>query len=327
MNTNITILGTGAYGLALALMFHRNHCHITMWTKFEEEKEQIEQNHENGKVLKDVKIPSDIILTTNLQAAVANAHLIVIAIPVPFVDNVCQEMKPYVNVEQHFCIASKGIEQQTGFLTCDILRKYIKSDKIAVISGPTFAIDIASYCPVGLVLATHNQETRQLLLRTLQNDHLRLRPVDDIIGVELCGAVKNVIAIAAGIIDGLGFPDSTQAMFITESLNDLKNLIISLGGSRETILTYAGFGDLLLTATSTKSRNYRFGCLLGSNASSNVITEYINKTTIEGLYTLNALNVLLKERDVSMPIINIIYEIVYQKRNPKDLIKFIVEKD
>ena len=324
---NITILGTGAYGLSLSLMFHKNKCNIKMWTKFEEERDMLIEKREHVKVLPGVKIPSDIYFTTDMKDAVSDADLIVVAVPAGFVDSVSSELKYCITPEQHICIASKGIEQGTCSFVYDILTRYISSENVAVISGPSFAVDIASFCPIGLTLATFNEETEKLIVKALQNEYLKLRSTKDIVGVEICGSIKNVIAIAAGMLDGMGFPESTQAMFITESLNDIKSLIHALGGDKNTILSYAGFGDLLLTATSKKSRNFRFGYLLGSNTSKDEVDYYMNNTTIEGLYTLKSIYKLLRDQKVEMPIIDLIYDIIYKDRDPKDLVKFLIEKD
>ena len=167
------------------------------------------------------------------------------------------------------------------FFPIDTIKpRYIDSDNVAVISGPSFAVDIASLCPIGLSLATSNEETDSLIKKTLQNDYLKLRSTHDIVGVELCGSIKNVIAIAAGILDGMGFPESTQAMFITESLHDIKSLINALGGDGNTILSFAGFGDLLLTCTSVKSRNYSFGKMIGNCTDKKEIDEYKTKLLV-----------------------------------------------
>ena len=323
---NISILGTGAYGLSLALMFHRNNCKIKMWAKFDEEKEMLEKERENKVKLPGVKLPKEIIFTTDMKEAVEGADLIVIAVPAGFVDSISAELKYCIKPNQHICIASKGIERDTCSFVYDILSRYINTDKIAVISGPSFAVDIASLCPIGLSLATTNEKTEEILKKTLQNDYIKLRTTHDIVGVEICGSIKNVIAIAAGMLDGMGFPESTQAMFITESLNDIKNLIAALGGDPKTILSFAGFGDLLLTATSVKSRNFRYGVIL-STGTREEINEYENNTTIEGLYTLQSIYKLLKDKKVEMPIIDLIYDIIYEGKDPKSLATFLIEKD
>lgn len=297
-----------------------------MWTRFIDELNMLEKKRENTQVLPKVKIPTSIKFTDNMEKAIANSDLIVIAIPAAFCDNVFSELKHYIKKEQHICIATKGIEQDTCLFIVDVLEKYIKTKNIAVISGPSFAIDIASNVPIGLSLATKNKKTEALIKEALQNEFLKLRTTEDIIGTEICGSIKNVIAIAAGMLSGLKMPESTQAMFITESLHDIKELIKALGGDGKTILSFAGFGDLLLTCTSTKSRNFRFGVMIGEKKSSKEIQNYIDNTTIEGLYTLKSIHKLLKNKKVNIPIINLIYDIVFNHKEPEELKRFLIEK-
>ena len=323
---NISILGTGAYGLALALMFYKNNNKITMWTKFEEEKDRITKEHENSKVLPGIKIPNDITISTDFKEVIKDANLIVVAVPAGFVDDVSFELSKYYNEEQYVLLASKGIERDSCLFIADIFKKHVKTRKYAVISGPSFAVDMVTNCPIGLTLASENKKTRKLVKEALESDSIKLRETRDVIGVEVCGSIKNVIAIAAGMLDGLGYPESTQAMFIVESLHDIKELISKLGGDRKTILSYAGFGDLLLTATSKKSRNFSYGRLLGSKTSSKEIEEYVNKTTIEGLYTIQSIYKLLKNKKVKIPIINLIYDIIERKKEVEMLPQFLINK-
>ena len=322
----ITILGSGAYGLSLALMINQNNLEVTIWTKFNEEKEMLEKYHENKNVLKGIKLPSSFKYTTDMKEAVDGAKLIIIAVPAGFVDDISRELRNYIKKEQHVCIGSKGIEQDTCLFVTDVFKKYIKTSKLAVISGPSFAVDIASNVPIGLSLGSKNKETTLLLRKVLQNNTLKLRPTRDVLGIEICGSIKNVIAIAAGMLDGMGMPESTQAMFITESLNDIKNLIKALGGSKKTILSFAGFGDILLTCTSKKSRNFTYGYMIGSGVSKKEIDDYLARTTVEGLYTLKSIYKLLDNRKVNMPIINLIYNIIFNNFNPHDLLQFLIKK-
>ena len=321
----VTILGAGAYGLALATMVNENNHKITIWTKLDSELEELKKNHTNNRVLPDFVLPNNFEYTNNLKKAVENTDLIIIAVPAGFVDSVSKELKQYYK-NQHICIASKGIEQDTCLFVTDVLKKYIKTDKIAVISGPSFAIDIIKKVPIGLSLATTNKDTENITIKALQNEYLKLRPTHDVIGIEICGSVKNIIAIAAGIIEGLGLPESTQAMFITESLHDIKELIKALGGDKKTILSFAGFGDLLLTATSIKSRNFRFGKMIGENTPKELIEEFKNNTTIEGLYTLKSIYKLLDNKKVNIPIINLIYDIIFNDKDPNEIKKFLINK-
>lgn len=323
----VAVLGTGAYGIALAKVVHENKFEVSMWTKFETELNSLLKERVNKFVLPDVKIPKKIKITSDLKEAICDAELIILAVPAGALNSVLEELKSCIKDSQHICIASKGIEQDTCNFAHDVLLRHIKTDKFAVISGPSFAIDIINHDPIGLTLASKNNETCNLISKVFQNSYLRLRRTEDIIGVEVCGSVKNIIAIAAGILKGMGYSESAQAMLITESLHDIKGLIKALGGSEKTILSYAGFGDLLLTATSLKSRNFQFGYMLGSKVSQKEIKNYMTSTTIEGLYTLASIYKLIKDKKVDMPIIDLINDIIYNNEDPRELCCFLIKKD
>lgn len=323
---NIAILGTGAYGLALSLMFYKNGNNIKMWTKFKEEKDSILKNRVNERVLPGVRIPEEIFISNNFKEVVTDANLIVIAVPAAFVDDVSVKLKEYIGKDQYVLLASKGIERDSCLFVADIFRKNIRTKKYAIISGPSFAVDIVTSCPIGLTVASESKKTLKLVKKLLENDSIKLRETNDVIGVEVCGSIKNVIAIAAGVLDGMGYPESTQAMFITESLHDIKELINKLGGDKKTILSYAGFGDLLLTATSKKSRNFTYGYMLGKKENKEIIDDYVKNTTIEGLYTIKSIYKLLKNKKVRIPIINLIHDIIENKKEVEKLPEFLITK-
>ena len=317
----ISILGAGAFGLALASIFKENNNDVTVWSRFEEEVASLREKNTNEKI-KNIKLPSGIKYTSNLKDTVESSELLVIAIPAEFVDDLVKQLKTLVK-KQYILIASKGIENDTFSFLEEVVRRGINTRKIAVISGPTFAIDIVKSYPVAFTLASRSWTTREVIKKTLINSHVKVRPSRDVVGVEVCGAIKNVISIASGMIEGMNYPESTKAMFITESLHDLKNLIKALGGNKKTILTFAGFGDLLMTATSTKSRNFTFGKMFGENRSKEEIEKYKKETTIEGLYTLESIYNLIKKKKVYMPIIYLIKDIVDGKKEAKTLIDLL----
>ena len=317
----ISILGAGAFGLALASIFKENNNDVTVWSRFEEEVASLREKNTNEKI-KNIKLPTGIKYTSNLKDTVESSELLVIAIPAQFVDDLVKQLKTLVK-KQYILIASKGIENDTFSFLEEVVRRGINTRKIAVISGPTFAIDIVKSYPVAFTLASRSWMTREVIKKTLVNSHVKVRPSRDVVGVEVCGAIKNVISIASGMIEGMNYPESTKAMFITESLHDLKNLIKALGGNKKTILTFAGFGDLLMTATSTKSRNFTFGKMLGENRPKEEIEKYKKETTIEGLYTLESIYNLIKKKKVYMPIIYLIKDIVDGKKEAKTLIDLL----
>lgn len=322
----IGILGTGAYGMALSNILIDNNCKVTMWTKFEEEKKQLEDTRKNERLIPNFYISSEIKLTTNIKECVEDKELLIIAIPAAFVDSVCKEMKPYIK-DDNILIATKGIEQKTGMFIHQIVKNNLNTKNIAVLSGPSFAIDIVSKMPIGLSLATKSKKTKDIVLKAMENNYIKLRTTNDIIGVEICGAIKNVIALSSGIIDGLGANESTKAMLLTEAIHDMKEIIDAFNGDKKTVLSFAGIGDLLLTCTSTKSRNFTYGKLIGMKKEKQEIDTYRKETTIEGLYTLESIYLLLKKKKVNIPIIDLIYEIVIKGNNPDKLLTFLVEKD
>ena len=321
-NMKVTILGTGAYGLALSKILSENKNEVVLWTTFESEKEELLKTKTSSK-LEGFKLDNKVKVTTNLEESINGSNLIVLAIPTQFITDVCINLKEYIKNDQYICIASKGIEQGTCLFIHDMVKKQIKTNKIGAISGPSFAIDLVSKVPVGLSVASKSKKTRDIIMKAFCNSHFKLYPTIDIIGIEVCGAIKNVIAIASGMIDGLGLPISTQALLITESLHDIKALIYALGGSKKTVLSFAGFGDIILTCTSLKSRNYRFGKLIGSHASIEEIEKYKSEYTVEGLYTLKSIYKLINNKKINIPTINIIYDIVFKNKEVDSLIKYL----
>lgn len=322
----VTVIGTGAYGLALALSLAKNKNDVMMWTENESTYQEFLESHQLKSIL-DVDIPKNIHLTTSYEKALADSSLILLVPASKYIDVVCQKMKPFYQKKTPICVATKGIEESTEELLSNIVENVLETKNVAVISGPTFAIDMAHEEPVALALGSKNAKTRDLVIEALSHDRLKLRPTKDIIGIQLCGAVKNIIAIAAGILKGLGYSESTQAFLINESLHDIKNIIYYLGGNPKTILSFAGVGDLTLTCTSTKSRNFSFGYVIGSTKDPKKIRKYLDENTVEGYFTLNTVYKLLRKKSVRIPLITTIYNVVYNDEDPNTLATFLIEKE
>ncbi len=316
----VGIIGTGAFGLALSKIFVDNSNDVIMWTRSKETQKDLELNR-TSKRLDNFVLDKNIKITTNMED-ISKCDLIVLAVPAKHIDEIIFKYDKLFS-KKMILIASKGIENDTYSFIEEIVRRYVSDAKIAVLSGPSFAIDIVRGEPIGFSLASCDRKLIITIKKMMASKTIKIRGTGDIIGVELCGAIKNVIAIAAGMLDGLGYCESTQAMFITKSLHDLKNLIYSLGGSKKTILTYAGFGDLLMTATSKKSRNYSFGRLFGEYKTKEEIEKYLMSTTVEGLYTLESIYGLLRKKQVDMPIIDLVKDIVEYKKDVKELITYL----
>lgn len=317
----ICILGAGAFGLCLGIVANENKHDVTIWTKFEDEKKYIIDNRKSP-TLPNISIDSTINISTDLKSSIMESDLIVIALPASVIRSVLTDAKPYISNTKHICIASKGIEQNTCKFISSIVKEIIKTNNLCVISGPTFAIDVANKFPIGLSLASKNNKTINITKNAFQNSHVKLVETKDIIGVELCGSIKNVIAIANGILYGMNLPISTQSMFITIATDDIKYLISKLGGNPKTIMSFAGFGDILLTCTSKKSRNFTFGTMIGSKCKKEDINNYIKNNTVEGLYTLDSIYNLIKKKKISIPFINILIDIIYHDMPIENILTF-----
>lgn len=319
----IGILGTGAFGLALASILYKNNNKIYMWSKFEDEILELKKAKKSSK-LNDYCIPDDFVLTNNLEKTVIDADLIIMVVPANFVEDTTKLLKSYYK-DQHICIASKGIEESSGKFLHNIMNNILNTDKIGVLSGPTFATDIIKNIPAGVTIASLNNETNNIIKKAFLNDFFKISISDDIIGTSICGCVKNIIAIGTGIIDGMGYPISSIALLITEALQEIRKMIVKLNGNSDTILELAGIGDIILTCTNLKSRNYTFGQLVGKNDNYDVINNFVQNNTIEGLSNLKVINKIVDNYHLNIPIIKLIYDIIYNNVDKKQLIKYITK--
>lgn len=327
MNMKISLFGTGMYGLAIAMeLAKKEKNEIVMWTESIEKEEEYKKTG-SIKSIYDIKLPKNIKITASVEEAMENADIIFITCASKYVDNVTKKIRPYFKSKMHICIASKGIDEQRQELLSNIVKDNLDTSKISVISGPTFAVDMLNNNPVALAIASLNKKTRNIIIDVLANENLKLRPTSDIIGIQICGSVKNCVAIASGILYGLGYTESTQAFLINESLHDIKKIIKYMGGKSKTILSFAGVGDLTLTCSSKKSRNFSFGYVIGSTKDKDKIKEYLDNNTVEGYYSISLVNRLLKKKNIDIPLIKVIYNIVYKGSNPDNLVKFLIEKE
>ena len=306
---NITILGSGAFGLALAKSFLINN-HITIWSKFEKEVNNLKELYK------------EYTITSNIENALSTPDIIVIAIPIEYINNTLIEIKPYYK-KGIILIASKGIETRTHQFAYEMIEKNFPTTPYGILSGGTFAKDLIEENIMGITLSTKFNNVELITKKALNNHILKIELYKDIIGVSICGAIKNTMAIAFGILDGANYKESTKFMFLTEAILEIKRLIPPLGGNENTILSYAGIDDIMMTCTSSKSRNFTFGNMIGQNKTKEEIEIYKNNTTIEGLGTTKAIYHLLKDKKINSPLITIIYKILYENENKETLIDYL----
>lgn len=312
---NVSILGCGVFGTAIATTLLNNKINVNMWNKFQLEINNLKQQLEY----------KNINFSTNIENTIKKTDLIIIALPVNFIEDTIKELKPFYN-NQDILIASKGIDTTNNKFTYEIVKDILNIDNIGVISGGSFAIDMKEKKLLGLTLGTNTPSIKNKVKQSLENNYIKIQYINDYIGVSICGSIKNVMAIGFGILDGANYPESSRFLFLTEAIYEIKHLIEELNGDPNTIMSYAGIDDIMMTCTSSKSRNYTLGKLIGENKSIEEINNYKNNTTIEGLGTSKSIYNLAKEKNINLPLTNIIHNILYNNQNYTTLIKYLENK-
>lgn len=317
----VTILGTGALGIALAkVISETKQVSLSMWTKFEEEKELVKTTRGNDKLIPGIRINDDVEITSDLEEAVEESEVIINCLPFIAVESVAHELKKVYN-NQYICSTTKGIDMTTFETTTEIFNRVLNTDKVAALSGPSFAIEIATHNTISFVLAGKDNETVDVIYTLLSNDNIFIDKSEDDIGVQLCGAVKNAVAIGSGILYGMDASDSTKAAYLARGMKDMAKIISSLGGKEDTLITYAGIGDLILTCTSEKSRNFSCGKLLGQGNNLVQAVEKLNGKTVEGIKIIESLRNYMKEKELELDTIPKLYDIVFNNDDIKKIEK------
>ena len=317
----ISVLGAGAYGIALANTFCFNDNKVVIWTKFQNEYNGLLKHRENIDTLPGVKLDEKIEISMNMQTAILDAKVVVLAVPMLAVRSISRELSRYITDEQIICIVSKGIEQNTNLFMDEVVKDEIETSKVCMLSGPSFAKELASGNEIGLVIASKDVESQMTLKIALENENISVKITNDIKGVQVAASAKNVLAIRMGIINQCNKSESTKAALLANLSNDLRIMIAILGGRSDTIFSYAGIGDFLLTCMSEKSRNFAFGKCIGEGLNIDEALEKLGTSTVEGLYTLDSLYKLLKEKEVEIGSINLLYDIVYKGEKVEKVLK------
>jgi len=318
----IGIIGTGAYAIALASILEDKNYDITMWTKMEYEYKELITNHTNLKCL-DYKLKDNIKFTLSLDELVQDKDYLILALPAPFVNQTMLNLKGKIT-NQKILIATKGIEPDNNLLIHDYLIDTLQTKKIACISGPSFAKDIIKKESLGLTLASFDRETLTSFKELFEDiPYLKLELTNDIIGCQLCGTIKNIMAIFSGILEGMKANSSTKAKFIVDASYNIQTIIELLGGEKETFYTYAGLGDLILTATSIESRNFTFGKLIGEDKD---FKTYQQNTTVEGIDSLKNIKKMLDKENVYCEIVDILYKIIFEEEKKDSILTYLNQK-
>lgn len=319
MNTKVTVLGSGSWGTALAVMLSKKGYNIHLWSWFEEESKKLAQTRENIDFLPGVIIPNNVNCTWDLEKSVKDAEVIVNAVPSHAVRGMAQKIKNYVRKGQIIVNVSKGLEQESLLRLSQVITEEIPQADVAVLSGPSHAEEVAKDIPTTSVAAAKERKVAEKVQDIFMNPKYRVYTNPDVIGVELGGALKNVIALCAGITDGLGFGDNTKAALMTRGITEIARLGVALGAKLETFAGLSGIGDLIVTCTSMHSRNRRAGILIGQGKTLEQALKEV-RMVVEGVNTTKAAYYLAARQNVEMPIVNEAYQVLFNGKDPKNAV-------
>ena len=318
-SVDISVIGAGSYGTALAISLARNNRSVLLWGHNPQQVATLALERKNQHYLPDIPFPDSLQLEADLKTAIQATKNILLVIPSHFFGEVLSNIKPYLRDDSRIIWATKGLEVESGRLLQDVAIEILGEERpIAVISGPTFAKELAAGLPTAIVASSTNREFAQEVQALLHcGKSFRVYSNPDMIGVQLGGAVKNVIAIGAGISDGIGFGANARTALITRGLAEMSRLGEALGADKATFMGMAGLGDLVLTCTDNQSRNRRFGIMLGQGQNAEDAQIVIGQV-VEGFRNTKEVWLLAQRAKVEMPIVEQIYQVLYCQKDPKD---------
>lgn len=317
---NVGVVGAGSWGTALALVLEKNGHQVTLWSSREAKAKELSKLRENVDKLPGVKIPESIEITADMEMAVKDKEMVVLGVPSLYIRSTSEKMAPFVNDGQIIVNVSKGIEESTLYTMTDVILDEIPNADVAVLSGPSHAEEVSRYIPTTVVAGAKNRKTAEKIQQIFMNEAFRVYTSPDMLGIEIGGALKNVIALAAGITDGLGFGDNTKAALITRGIAEMTRLGVAMGGYQETFSGLAGMGDLIVTCASKHSRNRRAGYLIGKGYTMQAAMDEV-KMVVEGVHSAKAALMLAEKYYVRLPIIEQVNAVLFDGKQATEAVR------
>ena len=318
MACNITILGSGGFGLALAIMADNSGHHVTVWSAFADEIETVKRTGELKAKLPGVMVNKSIKLTTDISC-VNGKDIVILGIPSPFLRSVCEQAAPYISPDTIIINTAKGLESDSLKTMCQVAKECFPDNHVAVLTGPSHAEEVARGIPTTIVTSSDSRDVSYYIQSVLSNQTFRVYVNDDEIGSEIGGTMKNIIALAAGVCDGLGYGDNTKAALMTRGMYEIANLGKAMGAQEETFHGLSGIGDLIVTCTSMHSRNRRAGILIGKGVDPEEAVRQVG--TVEGYVCTKNARELAKKMGIEMPITEELARILFDGAPVKDALK------
>jgi len=323
----VSVIAAGSWGTALSLVLHENGHDVCVWARREEQVSEILATCQNKRYLKQVYIPEAISFTSHLKEAFDKAEVIVLSVPTQQLQSLLEKMKHEVHFNENVILVNvaKGIAIETLALPSQMIANAYPDNPYVALSGPSHAEEVAEKLPTALVAASRFRRYAECIQDLFSNDYMRIYTSPDVIGVEISGALKNIIALGAGISDGLGYGDNAKAALITRGINEMVLLGQLIGASTETFRGLAGVGDLIVTCTSKHSRNRRCGFLIGEGLSFEEAKDSIGMV-VEGAYTIKAAYQLMQQKKIDMPITTELYRVLYENKNAREAVNHLMTR-
>lgn len=322
----VGVLGAGSWGTALSVLLHDNGHQVTIWSIDGNEVKMLDEKREHELKLPGVKLAEDMVITGDLETAVREKDFLVLAVPSPFTRETARKMKPYVADGQIIVDVAKGIEESTLMTLSRQIEEEIPQADVAVLSGPSHAEEVGRKLPTTCVIGAKTRKTAEYLQSMFISRVFRVYTSPDILGIELGGSLKNVIALAAGIADGLGYGDNTKAALITRGIAEISRLGVKMGGKIESFTGLTGIGDLIVTCASVHSRNRKAGYLIGQGKSVQEAMDEV-QMVVEGVYSAKAAAKLAKKYDVSMPIVEEVNKVLFEGKSPAQAVDDLMQRE
>lgn len=316
----VSVIGAGSWGTALATVLHKNGHDVTIWSIMEEEINSMRKHHEHKDKLPGVALSEEIHLTTDLKEAIEGKTLLVLAVPSIFTRSTAKMMKPYVTDKHMIVSVAKGIEEETLMILTDVIAEELPQAAVTAMCGPSHAEEVGRGIPTTVVAGAKTKDQAEFIQSVFMNDFFRVYTTPDMLGMELGGALKNVIALAAGMADGLGYGDNTKAALITRGIAEISRLAVAMGAHERTLSGLTGTGDLIVTCASMHSRNRRAGILMGQGKSMQEAMDEV-QMVVEGVYSAKSAKMLADKYNVTLPIVEQVNKVLFENVPVKDAVK------
>lgn len=316
---NVAVIGAGSWGIALATVLHTNGNSVTVWSIMEEEVLMLREKREHVDKLPGVKLPEDMVFTSDLSEAIVGKDYLILAVPSVFTRSTAKSMAPFVKEGQVIVCVAKGIEESTLMTISDVVEEEIPVAEVAVMCGPSHAEEVGKGVPTTVVAGARKKHVAEGIQDIFMNEVFRVYTSPDVLGMELGGSLKNVIALAAGMADGIGYGDNTKAALITRGIAEMSRLAIKMGAKAETLSGLTGIGDLIVTCESKHSRNRKAGMLIGQGYTMQQAMDEV-KMVVEGVYSAKAALALAKKYDVEIPIIEAVNQVLFEDKPAKEAV-------